>query len=171
MIANSGSEILHGIFLHNGSKVDLAFHPNYLEHSTLVFSSIFLSTLQLLQKKIHETIPINNFLRLEYLFFPESDDVSGFTLTSLDTSISRTYYFTNTLTLRDWKSKLSSAIVQPNFHEHYEALERLGKGRFANVFLVKHRKTGMFFAAKAYSKRFLQSNSQGLVHIIQYFNF
>jgi len=51
-----------------------------------------------------------------------------------------------------WNEALKSVCILTNFCDEYKKIKVIGKGTFAKVFLIKSRKNGKFYAAKAFSK-------------------
>lgn len=60
-----------------------------------------------------------------------------------------------------FKNRLNSS----NFHGNYKAIKKIGKGNFANVYLVESLKTGTSYAVKAFSKEILFEAEKGRVII------
>jgi len=86
---------------------------------------------------------LDTTLRLEYIFkgsqakdkyydYPE-EELYGFRLIFPDKTPEKNYYFIEKANIRDWKTRLSSLIIQNHFHYHYEALRKIGKGHSASV--------------------------------------
>ncbi|KAL4432630.1 hypothetical protein ABPG74_004923 [Tetrahymena malaccensis] len=52
-------------------------------------------------------------------------------------------------------------VIMKQFHDHYKAVKKLGKGSFASVYLVNHRETGKQLAIKAFLKEKLYQEDKG----------
>ena len=50
-----------------------------------------------------------------------------------------------------------------NFHAHYKAIKKIGKGNFASVYLVESTQTGVSYAVKAFSKELVFEEEKGKV--------
>jgi len=52
-----------------------------------------------------------------------------------------------------------------NFHAHFKAIKKIGKGNFASVYLVESTQTGDSYAVKAFSKELVYEEEKGKVFI------
>jgi serine/threonine protein kinase len=52
-------------------------------------------------------------------------------------------------------------LIQLNFHEHYRAVKKIGKGTFASVYLAQHKFSGKQFAVKAFVKEKIEQEEKG----------
>lgn len=53
-----------------------------------------------------------------------------------------------------------------NFHTHYKAIKKIGKGNFASVYLVEKADSGVSYAVKAFSKECVYSQDKGKESLI-----
>lgn len=55
--------------------------------------------------------------------------------------------------LRKWRTILKGRINQRGFHQQFKALDKIGKGNFASVYLVQKHEDKTRYAVKAFSKQ------------------
>lgn len=51
-----------------------------------------------------------------------------------------------------WRESLKLRLNQRGFHEQFKALDKIGKGNFASVYLVEKHEDKTRYAVKAFSK-------------------
>lgn len=52
-------------------------------------------------------------------------------------------------------------MIQLNFHEHFRAIKKIGKGTFASVYLAQHKFSGKQYAVKAFVKEKIEQEEKG----------
>ncbi len=60
---------------------------------------------------------------------------------------------------------LRQKINLRSFHVNYRAIERIGRGNFANVYLAENLQNGKLFAIKAFQKETILSQNKGTVSL------
>lgn len=65
-----------------------------------------------------------------------------------------------------WQLKMAPYLIQSDFHNKFGVLKIVGKGSFAKVYLVEDNNTKKQFAVKAFSKEYLNSQSNGRVNYL-----
>lgn len=63
-----------------------------------------------------------------------------------------TYQLQSEEDLNQWRNSLKLRINQRGFHEQFKALDKIGKGNFASVYLVEKHEDKTRYAVKAFSK-------------------
>mmetsp|Transcript_16474 Transcript_16474/g.24815 ORF Transcript_16474/g.24815 Transcript_16474/m.24815 type:complete len:681 (-) Transcript_16474:109-2151(-) len=64
----------------------------------------------------------------------------------------RTFYARNAIEKKQWMEWLQLESKHEKLEDFFEKLEKVGEGRFANVYRCKHKKTGMSYAVKVIDK-------------------
>lgn len=63
-----------------------------------------------------------------------------------------TYQLSSDEELDTWRMILKFRLNQRGFHEQFKALDKIGKGNFASVYLVEKHEDKNRYAVKAFSK-------------------
>lgn len=63
-----------------------------------------------------------------------------------------TYQLNSDEEIAIWRSILKNKLNQRGFHEQFKALDKIGKGNFASVYLVEKHEDKQRYAVKAFSK-------------------
>lgn len=63
--------------------------------------------------------------------------------------------------LNDLRLVLKTRLNQRGFHEQFKALDKIGKGNFASVYLVEKHEDRKRYAVKAFSKEAAYSEEKG----------
>jgi len=62
---------------------------------------------------------------------------------------------------KKWVSVLKRICIMTNLHDRYSTIKTIGKGNFSKVFLVESRTDGKFYAAKTFTKSFIELGEDG----------
>lgn len=106
-------------------------------------------------------------LRVEILYHSSksaqklSDQVYGLKLTRKNDSMQ--IHSQNKEVLNTLIQYFRSRVNLSNFHAHYKAIKKIGKGNFASVYLVESTQTCESFAVKAFSKELVYEEEKGKV--------
>jgi hypothetical protein len=84
---------------------------------------------------------------LKFGFKPETREVF---FEKGDTKL--TYQLSNDEEIATWRIFLKTRLNQRGFHEQFKALDKIGKGNFASVYLVEKHEDKHRYAVKAFSK-------------------
>lgn len=72
-----------------------------------------------------------------------------------------TYLLSTEEDVNTWRNVLKKRINQRGFHEQFKALDKIGKGNFASVYLVEKHEDKTRYAVKAFSKEAAYSEEKG----------
>jgi len=71
---------------------------------------------------------------------------------------------------KKWVSVLKRICIMTNLHDRYSTIKTIGKGNFSKVFLVESRTDGKFYAAKTFTKSFIELGEDGEMMVTFYFS-
>ena len=60
---------------------------------------------------------------------------------------------------------LKQRINLTNFHKNYKAIEKIGRGNFANVYLANNLQDDNQYAIKAFQKDIIETQSKGITSL------